>query len=101
MDNEKSKLKSLSSAIAVGKTLIKQLESDRTMYEQGFNGQAESITDPRIKSLHKIVFNKNLIAYSESEKEIGLEIKKLEEELDNETQQQQHQMGTDINSKAQ
>ena len=101
MEDVAKKIESLSSAVFVGTNMKNQLMRDKETYEKAFEDQQKGIPDDRIKALHKIVYNNNMNAYAQHEKELDRQIKEYQEQIDNETEKAKNnkQESTDSDSK--
>jgi len=90
MEDVAKKIESLSSAVFVGTNMKNQLMRDKETYIQAFEDQQKGIPDERIKALHRIVYNNNMNAYAQHEKELENQIKDYQEQIDNETEKAQN-----------
>ena len=91
MENTEEKLNSLGSVVIVGKGMVKQIRFDMENLEANHTKSMEAVKDPRIKSLHTIIYNKHINNFEELAKEIEKATADYQEELENEIEKSKTQ----------
>lgn len=98
MEDINDKLDSLGSAVIVGNGMVKRVRFAIEDLEDNHKKNMDTMTDPRLKSLHTLVFNKHLNNFEEIAKELEKSVNEYKEELENENEKIQAEASKNTDS---